>query len=261
MGLSILLGLAANGLMVLVVQAWFSAEGPSLLFGISPYQIAAILIATYLVNRAEDDALARFGGAEWLALAALLVPSSTVSWAALVLYSGLIAWRGTGQARLGALIFSGLGACALWSSLVMNWLAMPITTAEALIVSNLLSFYSLDVAWNGNVVGLAGGFKLILLPACASADLVPKAMLSLAAIAAICDAPFDRRFALTAVSVGILLSIGNWIRLAIMAISAEHYDFMHGVIGANFFDLYQTALILGAGYLLVEPREGYHETP
>ena len=42
--------------------------------------------------------------------------------------------------RIGTLLFAGLALTSLWSAVAMNWLATPITTFEALMVANLLSF-------------------------------------------------------------------------------------------------------------------------
>lgn len=117
------------------------------------------------------------------------------------------------------------------------------------------SFIVPDVSWSGNVVGPTGGFKLILLPACASADLVPKAILALAALLALFGGALDRRFLKLAAITAVLLVLGNWLRLAGMAISAEHYALIHGPVGANLIDLYQTFLIVAAAYFLIEEVE------
>jgi hypothetical protein len=117
------------------------------------------------------------------------------------------------------------------------------------------SFIVPDVSWSGNVVGPTGGFKLILLPACASADLVPKAILALAALLALFGGALDRRFLKLAAITAVLLVLGNWLRLAGMAISAAHYALIHGPVGANLIDLYQTFLIVAAAYFLIEEVE------
>jgi hypothetical protein len=40
-----------------------------------------------------------------------------------------------------------------------------------------------------------------------------------------------------------------------MAQSYEHYELIHGPLGANLFDLYQSVLIVAAAYLLIEEAE------
>ena len=252
--LVILVGLTLNGLAVTVAGAFKDADGPSLLLGLSPFQLATVLAAVALIARGAQH-LPRSAWAETFAVILALVPSSAVSWGALALYAAYLAFRTRDVQRIGALLFTGLAATSLWSAVAMNWLATPITSFEALMVANLMSFIVPDVSWSGNVVGPTGGFKLILLPACASADLVPKAILALAALLALFGGALDRRFLKLAAITAVLLVLGNWLRLAGMAISAEHYALIHGPVGANLFDLYQTFLIVAAAYFLIDEVE------
>lgn len=252
--LVILAGLTLNGLAVVIAGALKSAAGPTMLLGLSPFQLVTALIATALIFRNAAN-LPRNPWFEAAAVLLALIPSSAVAWGALMLYAGFLTWQARGEHRIGAALFFGLAATSLWSAVAMNWLATPITSFEALMVANFLSFAVPDVAWSGNVVGPEGGFRLILLPACASADMVPKALLALAALVTFFDGAYDRRFLKLAAITAILLSLGNWFRLAGMAMSAEHYDLIHGPLGANLFDLYQTALIIAAAYLLIGEAE------
>jgi hypothetical protein len=252
--LVILVGLALNGLAVTVANALKEPAGPSLLLGLSPFQLATLLAAVTLIARGASR-LPRNAWIETLVVLLALVPSSAVSWGALALYAAYLVVVTKDAQRFGALLFAGLAGTSLWSAVAMNWLATPITSFEALMVANLLAFAVPDVSWSGNVVGPTGGFKLILLPACASADLVPKAILALAALVALFGGTYDRRFLKLATTAALLLVLGNWLRLAGMAISAENYELVHGPIGANLFDLYQTVLIIAAAYFLIDEAE------
>ena len=252
--LVILAGLMLNGLAVVVAGALKSAAGPSMLFGLSPFQLVTVLAAVALVARGKTS-LPRNAWLEAPVVFLALIPSSTVAWGALMIYAGFLVWKTRGEQRIGAALFAGLAATSLWSAVGMSWLAGPITSFEALMVANFLSFAVPDVDWSGNVVGPEGGFRLILLPACASADMVPKALVALAALVAFFDGTYDRRFINLAAVTALLLIIGNWIRLAAMAVSYEHYELIHGPLGANIFDLYQTALIVAAAYMLIGEAE------
>jgi hypothetical protein len=252
--LVILAGLTLNGLAVVIANALMSPAGPTMLMGLSPFQLITALAATALVHRASTG-LPRNPWIETVAVLFALVPSSAIAWGGLLLYAGFLTWRTRGEAQIGAALFAGLAATSLWSAVAMSWLATPITTFEALMVANVLSFAVPDVAWSGNVVGPAGGFKLILLPACASADLVPKALLALAALTAFFEGSCSRRALRLAALTAVLLTFGNWARLAAMSVSAEQYELIHGPLGANLFDLYQTALVIAAAYLLIGEAE------
>ena len=252
--LVILVGLTLNGLAVIVADTLESAAGPSLLLGLSPFQLATAFAAGALLLRGGPG-LPRNAWLETTAVLLALVPSSTVAWAALFLYAVYLAWNSRNEQRTAALLFAGLAATSLWSAIAMNWFAAPITGFEALMVANLLAFVVPDITWSGNVVGPTGGFQLVLLPACATADLVPKALLALAAIVAFFEGAYDRRFVKLAALTALLLAFGNWARLAAMAQSYEHYELIHGPLGANLFDLYQSVLIVAAAYLLIEEAE------
>mgnify|MGYP001814079411 FL=1 len=180
----------------------------------------ATLLAAAALTARDTSRLPHNACIEAIVVFLALVPSSAVSWGALALYAAYLVVKTKNAQRIGALLFAGLVATSLWSAVAMNWFAMPITSFEALMIANLLSFAISDVSWSGNVVGPTGGFKLIVLPACASADLVPEAILALASLVALFGGNYDRRFLKLAVTTALLLALGNWLHLAVMAASA-----------------------------------------
>ena len=245
----VLVGAALNGFVVRVIEAIKLHGGESLLFGISPFELIALAVASMLLVCA-DDAVDHHpvGWPEGATLLALLVPSSAVSWAALAAYSALLAWRWHGTQRTGALLFLGLAVTALWGSVAIKWLAGPITALEAQAVTALLAPLRSDITVSQNLMGVVGGHQVLLLPACATAYLLPKAILAFAAVTLFMGTQKPLRGLITvAAATALILAFANWGRLAWMTWSHYDYTLAHGPIGANLFDVTQTAIIIAAG--------------
>lgn len=246
--LIVLLGGVINGFAVRVMESVRIHGLDTLLFGISPFELIATAVAAHLLFVSVPTTKFRPGWAEAIALILFLVPSSTASWIGVTLYGAWRAYLTRGDARVGAALFSALGVTALWASVFMNWFAAPITTVEAHFVTGLLHLIRGDVSVSANLMGVVGGHQVLLLPACASAYLIPKAIVALAALTVFMGAKWNTRgfLRLALVTVGILALL-NWVRLAIMTMSYPHYELAHGPIGANIFDLTQTGIIIAAG--------------
>lgn len=244
----LLVGGAINGFAVRIMESIRIHGGETLLFGISPFEVIAVLVGATFLSQAINDDRHHVGWPEGLTLIALLVPSSAVSWAAIAGYSGLLAWKSAGDRRAGAALFFGLAVTGLWGAVGIKWFAGPITAIEAQVVTALLSPFREDVTVSQNLMGLVGGHQILLLPACASAYLLPKAILGFAAVTLFMGtAKTMRSLFVIGVVTATVLALANWMRLAWMTWSHYDYTIAHGPIGANAFDLLQTAIIVGAG--------------
>jgi hypothetical protein len=202
----------------------------------SPFEAIAVLIGAAFVLRAPERTVPQPGLPEILAAAALMIPSSAVSWAALAGYGFYVASKARDDLRRGALVFVLLAAAALWSSVILKAVALPVTTLEATIVGAVLAHFKTGVIVTGNVVGVPHEHSLILMTACSSADGLPKALVGLAALLMLSGGfeagPFLKRAAVVA----IIYVVANFVRLTAMAWSADIYQIAHGPIGANVFD-------------------------
>jgi len=243
----LLVGGVLNGFAVRIIESIRINGLDTLLFGISPFELIAAGVACHLLIASARTIDITPSWPEALALAFFLVPSSTVSWMGVALYGAWRASQTDGEARIGAILFSALGITALWASVFMNWFAGPITTIEAHVVTGLLQVVRPDVSVSANLMGVVGGHQVLLLPACASAYLIPKAIVALGALCLFMGAKLDvHRFVKLALSTIAVLALLNWIRLAIMTLSYELYSVAHGPIGANVFDVLQTMVIIAA---------------
>lgn len=246
----ILIGGLLNGFVVRIMEAVRTTGGETLLFGISPFELIAALVGAHLIvthDAPQESDTYRPGWAEVIALGFFVVPSSAMAWIGVTLYAGYLGLRLGGPARIGALLFCALGIAALWGSIFINWFAAPITTVEAHIVAGLAKIAIPEITVSANLMGIVGGHQVLLLPACASLYLIPKALVAFVALSVFMgtQSPIKGLLRLGVITV-CCLALANWLRLAIMTWSNELYQLAHGPIGANIFDLTQTAILIAA---------------
>ena len=244
---ALLVGGCCNGMVARIFQT-LSVEGlTSPFLGVSPFELLAVVIGAWLMLAASAASDSHFGLAELLMLLVLLVPSSAVAWAATGVYAAYHIATVRGCSRTGAMLFFGLAITALWSSIGIHVLALPVTMLDARAVAGLLGVLRDDIVQTGNVVGLADGHALIVLTACSSLDGLPKVLLGIAAVAAFLGPVDARRLSWGAAGAVLVYVVANDVRLAFMTWSGEFYAVVHSPIGANLFDLFQTALVLWVG--------------
>lgn len=242
----IMLGVAANGLAVRVAEGM--GGGISLDLGIGAFQLLTLFVAVHLSLGSGEPGRPRFGLLVTLAtLQMVLVPSSAVSWFALALYAGVHAASATGERRQGALLFLGLAAAALWSSVFLKAFAGPVTASEAFLVGKMLEVLRSDIVQTGNVVGNPEVHSLIVMTRCTTLDVLPAALVALVSVALFLGNLDRDRVWRAGVGLAGLLFAANLVRLCVMAWSAEAYTVAHGLVGANLSDGFQVVAVLVLG--------------
>jgi len=247
---ALLVGGALNGFAARIVDAWPAGGMPALpWFGLSPIELFAAFVAVTNLRSEPNETWPRPGVPEALTLAALLVPSSTLSWFATAGYAAYGCVRFPRSARVGAALFLGLAMASLWSATILAWYTTAIATIEARSVAALLSLLRDDIVQTANVVGRPDGHTLVILAACSAFDALPRALLGVVAVAAFMG-PLDvRRCAIACAAATVIVFVGNQLRLLLMTWSAPLYETVHGSVGANVFDLLQIALVLALGLM------------
>ena len=244
----LLVGGCLNGFAARLFEAWASS-GALPLFAVSPIEMFALFVAAsglltaLSANRTADGV----GAAEVMALAGMLVPSSTVAWIATGGYALWLMRRARGDVRTAAALFLGLALTSLWAATLLKWLTLPITSFEAWTVGLALGLLRSDIVQTANIVGTVDGHSLVILTACSALDALPRVLLGIAATAVFLG-PLNGKRLLAAMAVAtVIVFIGNEIRLLLMTWSANLYDWVHGPIGANIYDGWQVLLVLAAG--------------
>lgn len=243
----IMFGGALNGLAVRLIEGMVNGGATSFGLGVGPFVLIALAVAARFSFDAPSAAPIVPAWVNALALTMLLVPSSAISWAVVAGYAAVVARRTTDRARTGALLFLAMGLTALWSSVALKWLATPITTAEASLVTAVVGWLRPDIVQAGNVIGNPETHSLVLMSACTTADALPNAALAVVAVGVFLGRIDGRRLGLALLGLAAGYAAANTLRLAAMAWSADHYAFVHGPIGANIFDLAQSAAVLALG--------------
>nr|WP_294511530.1 hypothetical protein [uncultured Rhodopila sp.] len=210
-------------------------------FGVSPMELMIAGIAAI--------GLYRGGATERLGLPALgfvlllLVPSSLAAHGSLVLFALWVAAGTGGQMRSSALLFAGLGAYGLWGVLDEQIAGDWPLRADAILTQNLLHAVLPGIERVGNVLGVPGGHRIVILAGCSTAYGLPLVLLALAALS-LRDGRLPPRFGRAALGLAVLYTAANLLRLCFLAVSAEFYRIGHGPYGEMVFDALVIAMPL-----------------
>ena len=219
-------------------------------FGISVLVWVACFIAVSLLHRQPPGPLTRSDLILGLAVtAAALVPSAKASWIALTglgLY-GLRCFDASTPARRAAFVILAVTVPMFWSRLVFALLSDQILQADAVLVGLLVGTERV-----GNTIGFAdhSGY-LFILPACSSLTNVSLAVLGSALFTqALVRRPSlkDIWWCLAACAAVIVI---NATRIALMGLHPEHFELLHGAVGASVASSLSLAAIVGVNLIRV----------
>ncbi len=205
-------------------------------FGISVLVWAAGVIAVSLLLRQPPEPVARNDlilGV--VVIAAALIPSAKASWIALTLLGlyGLRFFEAGAPARRAAFVILAVTVPMFWSRLVFAMLSDWILQADAILVSLIVGTERV-----GNTVGFAdnSGYVFIL-PSCSSLADVSLAVLGWALFTqALTRRPSlkDVGWCLATCSAVIVINVT---RIALIGLHREHFELIHGTIGAGVREL------------------------
>jgi hypothetical protein len=251
--LLICLAACANGLAARVVED-VRAPAPSLLLGLSPFELLAAALAARLLTQGQGAEAPRVGLAHGLAALAMLAPSASGAWAVLFAFAGWRALRTRGPARAGFLIFAAFALAQAWGAIGFKMVSGPLLALDAALAAQALALLGMAPRVLGNVVEVAGGHSIVVLVTCATLHRLPLALVAALALAA----PASLR---DCVRICALAAVGycalNLARLVLMGLSPQHYAFMHEGAGAGLYDAAQTILV----FLVAGRRPGPERAP
>ena len=247
----LLAGGALNGVVYRVVEAFKhpGGEAPFEFLGISPFELLVVTVAAQLLWQSGPMAFGRWGAACVVACMALIWwPSSLISWPLTGALAGIVLVQARGRARAGAILFAALAAWEVWSAILEPLAANSLVDSDALFVAGLLSVVREGVVHAGNIVGAAGGHRIVILDGCSTAHFVPLAILGASALL------FARGVRMSVSLVGVVVALAvalvamNLVRLSLMAWSADLYALVHGSTGAVAFDTLASLLVVVASF-------------
>ena len=239
----LLIGGWLHGVAARLAWSWRDSADNDLAqaLGVSPLELMIAGIAAI--------GLYRGASAERLGLPALgfvlllLVPSSLAAHGSLVLFALWVAAGTAGETRSSALLFAGLGACGLWSVLYGQIAGDWPLRADAILTQGLLQAVLPGVERVGNVLGMPGGHRIIILAGCSTAYGLPLVLLGLAALS-LRDGRLPPRFGRAALALAAVYTAANLLRLTFLGISDDFYRIGHGPYGEMLFDALVIALPL-----------------
>jgi hypothetical protein len=252
----LLVGGALNGVVYRVVEAAKDrgAEAPFDFFGVSPFELLIVAVAVHLLWNSGALASSRWAAVGVVACVALMGwPSSLISWPLTGAMAGIVAIQARGRSRTGAILFAALAAWEVWNATLEPLATSSLVDSDAIFVAGLLSIVRDGVVRAGNIVGAAGGHRIVILDGCSTAHFAPLAILGASALLLGRGARVSVSFVSAVAALAVTLVAMNLVRLSLMAWSADLYPFVHGPTGAVAFDTLATLLVLATSFGLPVP--------
>lgn len=232
---------------------WPAAAGT---FGLSIVTLAALWLGLRLALRAP--ALAPRRG-DWIvaafALLPLLVPHRLGGWAAmtgLALYS-LGRDRHSPFSAAAASIFLALAASEFWASVLVQIFAAHLLAWDAALAAGMLSLLGAEATQSGNLILTGDHRTLVVLVGCASLPNMAYGILCWMVVARALRPAWRWADLPAGLAVAGVAVAANAIRLALMGLSAGSYDRVHGVVGANVFNVVLLLVTVAIALLATRP--------
>lgn len=212
-------------------------------FGISAIVWIALALAARALASEPDRAMDRREFAVHLAvLALILVPLRHVGWLGLTLLALNVvvhAARGSAAARGGWLLLA-VTVPMFWGKLVLSLFSGIILTLDAMLVSAVLGLPRL-----GNTLALADGHTHLWIEAsCSSMLNLSLVVLCWTMFCTLRGIGWRRGLPWCALCAGLIVAL-NIGRISLIAAYPEHYDVLHGGIGASAASWLFVAVMLG----------------
>lgn len=206
-------------------------------FGLSVVTIAPIGVGFSLALRSRD---CRADIWDWviigLYLLGLTVPHKAASWAALTFFALLQIARGnrSSEAIAAASLFIGIAVSEFWGKLVLDAFAAPLLSIDAALVAKLLNLLGgSGVEHAGNLVNNPEGQSLAILVPCSSLSQISYGVLCWMTVVRAVRPEWEWADVPRALTVVVFVVFLNVLRMMLMGISEESYDFLHGQVGAE----------------------------
>jgi len=178
---------------------------------------------------------------------AVLIPSSTICWLAVALFALRLAAMAGGRMRVGLVLLAGVAGVALWQVFDERLLGSALTLPDAIVMTPLLGLLRAGVERSGNIVGVAGGHRIVVLAGCSTVQALPLVVLAAAVLGWL--GRRDDWLSGLVLPAMVLFSLLNLGRLLLLGWSAESYHLTHGPLGQNLFDALVLLMLLGLAAL------------
>jgi hypothetical protein len=209
--------------------------------------VSATVVGLYLLSQSTGAAIARW---DWVVATViallLLVPSHTAAWVAvtsLALYAMGRDWRSS-TAVASATVFLAIAASSFWGPELIQAFGPTLLASDA-----ALAVAWLDVLGHGaverigNVIVASDQTRLVVVSGCASLPNLLYGLLCWTAVARLMRPAWRPEDLLALLAVAGLVVAANTLRLGLMGLSADIYEWVHSPVGDNIFNVSLLLLI------------------
>ncbi|MGV8854210.1 MAG: hypothetical protein ACOH2L_06155 [Devosia sp.] len=219
-------------------------------FGISLFVWLGIALGLLLVSRSP---LPRANGGDWALISAaglaVLLPVPELSWLA---YTGLVlcllvrSAPGSGLRR-GATILLAVTIPMFWARIVMSLFNDTILAVDA-----TLAAWVVGSERNGNIVPFADGSGAMwIAPSCSSFTNISLAILAFVGLVNVTSGRWSPAKLGLGVLTCVLVVLVNVTRISLIGYYPDHFELIHGQVGASIAGWLTTLLIVATGWLAV----------
>lgn len=255
----VLAALNAQADHIIMNLTWLSPADALLNLGGVSAVIWAAMFAAWKIGNESDH---RLEGVRDLTVLALIIvlsflPVSYAAQAGLLLcacYLLLTATPGDGAERRSALVLLALTGPLICGRLVLRLFEAPILSLDAHIVGA-----AIGSPVDGNIVGFAdGGGRFIIGDPCSSVHNMSLAIVLWTTAAMLFRIRIDRPYLLVGIAMAASMFALNVVRLSVLGIFPQHFDFLHDGGGAVLFGwagLICAAALAGFGVIRADARQ------
>ena len=231
-----------NTLVALIFPAIHSEHvWQALAHGVNIVVVSATAVGVYLLRQSTGAAMTRW---DWIVAIVvvflLLVPHHAASWVAvsgLALYA-MVRDRRSATAVASASVFLAIAASSFWGPVLVQAFGSTLLALDAaLAVAWLDAFGHGAVERVGNVIVASDQTRLVVLGGCASLPNLLYGLLCWTAITRLMRPTWHPDDVLALLAVAGLVLAANTLRLALVALSADTYEWVHSPVGDNIFNV------------------------
>jgi exosortase/archaeosortase family protein len=215
---------------------------------VSFFQLMAWYAIFRLLASCDPTQVARIR--DFLIALALCVPlfvlTNHIIWVVALLAAilGLIGRGGDSKLRAAGTVLAALSVQEFWAHNFFNLFALPLLRAETAVVGTILQAARAGTTWQDNIITGPSGFGIIVYSTCSSFHNLSLAMLCWLTVSRLRNQNWQSRDLVTGGVIGITMIACNVTRLCVMAWSPELYEYWHDGLGAQFFAVGASVLVL-----------------
>jgi Transmembrane exosortase (Exosortase_EpsH) len=251
---------ALGAMLIPLVHSETPGQALSELSNFSAVTVIATVVGVHLLRQSPDAPICR---GDLLAAAGvvllILIPHRAASWLAvtgLALFS-LGRDRRSTTAVAAISVFLALAASSFWGPTLIQLFSSPLLAWDATLAAGLLEVTGQGVERTGNVIVTSGNVTLAVMLWCSFLPNLLYGFLCWTVIARGVRPAWRPSDLLALLAVGGLVLAANTLRLALMGLSADTYEFVHGWVGANAFNVGLLVSIAAIALRSAQPAASY----